>query len=353
MNLHSYIIQRYPTALPFDGIRETLPKLFDNCYVVVIDKDSTFHGILSPNDVLERPHKLVIDSLTKKKEISIDNSIPEVLEKFRTTHCFALPVFDKNNFIGIIEKNRILYDYENIINNLHKKSMISEKAKSFFLNNLSHEIRTPLNSILGFIEILNNFQITEMENPEISLTIKKSADRFLLIMNDLIELSLINSGEKLYLSNEELSVNVLLNELEVYFEDLSKLRGTPFKLTKEIPAEELYIQTDKRRLKQILFHLIDSVLKFSPQHLAKFGYNLSKHNFIEFYVLTETLPFLDNLKAEDQLKEGSRDNLEILLEKGVGIGIPMVKSLSELMGGSVQVEVSSPEVKVMVSIPMN
>ena len=197
MSLRKYIYGNYPTVKPFEGINSVEKSLLEYQYLVIFDDYCNFYGILTISDVIERPHKIVIDCFTNKESLMVSDSLASALEKFYTNNSFVLPVMDGSDFIGVIEKNRILKELETKVNQLYDKSLISEKAKNNFLNNLSHEIRTPLNGLLGFLEIIEQLNTKDFTNKHetYSKTIKKSADHFLMIMNDLVELSLLHSGD--------------------------------------------------------------------------------------------------------------------------------------------------------------
>lgn len=119
MDLKKYISDTYPIVGPFEGINSIESRLLKYRYLVVVDDDEKFHGILIPCDVIEHPHKIVIDCITKKGNIAHTDSIFTALDKFHSNQCFALPVLNGNDFIGIIEKDQILSDLDGKINDLY------------------------------------------------------------------------------------------------------------------------------------------------------------------------------------------------------------------------------------------
>lgn len=354
MDLKKYVSDTYPTAGPFEGINSIESKLLKHRYLVVIDDDKKFHGILTPCDLIEHPHKIVIDCLTQKESIALNDTTLIALDKFRSTQCFALPVINEDNFLGVIEKNQIMSDLEFKINDLHNKSLISQKAKTYFLNNLSHEIRTPLNSVLGFIDIMaefgsNNFEI---QSEQISNIIKKSADQFLLIMNDLIELSLLHAGDGISIVKEKINIEKVFNELNDYFNELALLQNKRVTIIYSNPDCSQDIFSDVKKLKQILYHLIDNAIKFSENKVI-YGYKLStdKKN-IEFFVMNES----PEISEENRLKLFDifykQENIGNNINPGLGIGLPLVKKLTEMLGGHINVESKHNEITFFVNIPI-
>ena len=355
MELEKYISDVYPTVGPFEGINSIESRLLKYSYLVVLDSDKEFHGILTPCDIIKHPHKIVIDCITKKESISYDDTVLTVLGKFRENQCFALPVINGTDFIGIIEKNRILNDLEFRINDLYNKSLISEKAKFYFLNNLSHEIRTPLNSILGFIDILADIDSADLKilNEQISAVIKKSADRFLLVMNDLIELSLLYAGDDISLNKEHINIEEIFSELKDYFTELALLQNKKSIIIYSNPDDSLNIFSDAKKLKQILQHLIDNAIKFSENNKVIYGYELSTdQQSIDFFVMNESSEILEETRSKMFDIFGKQENIGTDLNSGLGIGLPLVKKLTEMLGGQIRLEFNDNKTIFFVTIPI-
>ncbi len=354
MDLKKYISDIYPTARPFEGINAIESKLLKYRYLVVVDDDKEFHGILTPCDIIEHPHKIVIDCITKKESVSFNDTTLTVLDKFRINQCFALPVFNENSFIGVIEKNRILSDLEFKINNLYNRSLLSQKAKTYFLNNLTHEIRTPLNSILGFIDIIANLNTDDLksQNKQFSNIIKKSADRFLLVMDDLIELSLLHAGDDISIKKENVNIEKVFLELSDYFNELASLQNKKSTIIYANPDYSLCIFSDEKRLKHILYHLIDNAIKFSENNKVIYGYKLSDNKkHIEFFVMNES----QEISEENRLKMfdifDKQENIGNDLNFGLGIGLPLVKKLTEVLKGCIRFESNNNGITFFVDIP--
>lgn len=355
MDFQKYMSETYPTIGPFEGINLVESKLLKYQYIVVVDNDKEFYGILTPSDIIKHPHKIVIDCITKKESISFNDTTLTVLDKFCTNQCCALPVINENKFIGVIEKNQILSDLELTINDLFNKSLISKKVKTHFLNNLSHEIRNPLNGILGFIDIITqlNTDNFKTQNDQIPNVIRDSADRFLLIINDLIELSLLHAGDNISIEKKNINIEKIFSDLQNYFNELASLQKKKPIIIYSNPDHSLNIFTDEKKLKHILYHLIDNAIKFSENNKVVYGYELSqdKKN-IEFFVMNKSpkIPEENRLKMFDifDKQENIGDNINF----GLGIGLPLVKKLTELLGGRIKLESNNNELTFFVNIPI-
>ncbi len=355
MDLRKYILSDYQTAGPFEGVNSIENKLLKNHYLVVTDNDNKYYGVLSATDIIERPHKLVIDCITKKDCLYLNDTYSTIINKFYASKSAALPVMKGSKFLGVIEKNQIIKELESSINDLYNKSVISQKAKKYFLNNLSHEIRTPLNGILGFLEIINQINNDEFLNTgeNAAEIVKKSANKFLQTMNDLIELSLINAGDNVRIDKSDVDIVKLLIELKDHFEDLSKIHNKNTTIVYSNSESSFCINTDEKKLKHILFHLIDNAIKFSGNNKVTYGFKIKPNKkFVNFYVKNEDSQISHDFKKTVFMYFEKQENIGNELNPGLGIGLPLVKNLTHLLGGNIRLESTSNDVSFSLNIPI-
>lgn len=355
MVLEKYISEIYPTVGPFDGVNLNEHKLLEHGYLVVLDNDKNFYGILTPNDIVERPHKLVIDCLSKKESISSNDTIYTALNKFRTNKCFVLPVMNKDNFVGIIKRNRILDALELKINDLYNRSLISEKAKSNFLNNLSHEIRTPLNGIIGFTDIIAQLNSDRLKIPgeQFLDIIKHSADQFLLIMDNLIQLSLLHAGSDIKIEKTDINIENLFAELKNLFGELSFLQNKKTVIRYSNPDLSLSLYSDVNKIRHILYHLIDNAIKFSEDNKVFYGCKLKPHmKSVEFFVINKGPVLCEDNKRKIFDVFEKQENVGNKLNPGLGIGLSLAKKLTELLGGQIKVESKNNNTAFLVNMPI-
>ncbi|MCB5288523.1 MAG: HAMP domain-containing histidine kinase, partial [Candidatus Cloacimonetes bacterium] len=287
-------------------------------------------------DLIKRPHKIVIDCLINKVFIDIEDTILAVLDKFYETKCFALPVFQYNEFIGIIEKGAVLDKLKYKIEELYNATLISQKLKTSFLNSLSHEVRTPLNAVLGFLEIMSKLDAdsfkTEVEyNYDV---IRISADRFLFVMGDLIDLAIASSGESTPIAQEIVCIEDLFKELKEHFERVSPIQRFKSNILYVNPDTCLKITSDRKKLRHILYHLIDNAIKFSSDNSVKFGYKIKKQEIV-FYVTNKGSRIIEDKRRKifDAFYKQDINNNECL--DGLGIGLTLVKIYTQLLRGNV------------------
>lgn len=353
MEIKNHISNSYQTIHPYEGILSIEGKLLEKEYLVVINDDDEYLGILTPCDLIKRPHKIVIDCLTEKEHISTDETIMSVLDKFNKNQCLALPVFQEDKFIGIIEKFDLINKLKLKINELYDKSIISQNVKSFFLSNLSHEIRTPLNGILGFLEIISNLNTedSKVDRESYCDIIRSCADRFLLIMNDLIDLSLINSGDDIKVLRENVKIEGLFSDLKEFFKTSSSIINKEVSIHYVNPDTSLTILSDEKRIKHILYHLIDNAIRFSNDGIVKFGYEIENQNIVFF--VTNQGPQI-NEEKRDKIFEAfyKQDTINNEISNSLGIGLPLVKKMSELLGGKIDFASNETETTFYVSLPL-
>ena len=241
----------------------------------------------------------------------------------------------------IIVKEEIIKERKKIEKELIEaktKAELSEKLKTSFLNNMSHEIRTPMNAIVGFSQILRDVGGTELEQKEYINNINKNAESLLAMINDIIDLSRLETGE-LKIVNGACSLTNLFNELlEKYQAILDDQGKTNIELIKEIPGQgDFKINADTKRLNQILSKLLDNAVKFTESGKISFGYELNQDN-IKFFVKDSGIGLSKDQKEVvfDLFRKIEDDNL--VLYRGTGLGLTLSKYLVNLMGGEIDVE---------------
>lgn len=356
MEIKKYILNSYTTVNSFTATTLLEEKFLEKGYVVVIDDENKFQGILTTCDLIKRPHKLVIDCLTEKEHLSTTDTIISSLDKFNNNQCPALPVFKESKFIGIVEKQNVVDGLRIKIHELYDKSIISQKVKQSFLNNLSHEVRTPLNGLLGFLELISalDMEDNKTEKKEHYNIIRKCADRFLLIMNDLIDLALINSEDDLALKVEieKISIENIFSDLKEYFEMAISVSNRDISVHYVNPDSSFVFWSDEKKIKHILYHLIDNAIKFSDDNnKVIFGYKIENQNIVFFVKNNCTQIPKDKKKQIFEIFE-KQDSHNNKLVEGLGIGLSLVKKLSGLLSGKIELVSNETQTTFLCTIPL-
>ena len=217
-----------------------------------------------------------------------------------------------------------------------EKAEESDLLKSAFFSNMSHEIRTPMNGILGFADLLKQPELTgEKQQAYISM-IEKGGLRMLNIINDLIDISKIESGQSEVLVSE-CNVNEQIEYIYTIFKPEVERKGMQIFLKSSLPAQEAIIQTDCEKFCAILTNLIKNAIKYSDKGFIEIGYNL-KNNFLNFFVKDTGIGIpIDRQKAIfDRFVQA--DVVDIRSYQGAGLGLSITKAYLEMLGGEIWVE---------------
>ncbi len=221
-----------------------------------------------------------------------------------------------------------------------RKAEESDRLKTAFLSNMSHEIRTPMNAILGFSNLLSHPDINQEEKEEFVNLIKINGKNLLTLVEDIIDISKIDSGQ-LVIKNAPCRLHdLLMNVYESFFDDIKRrgLMNLKLYLKEGVSDENIQILTDEHRLKQIFVNLVGNAVKFTDRGFVEFGYTLLDNQFMKFYV-KDTGIGLPKGKEDEIFERFSKyNNDKERLYGGTGIGLSIAKHLIELMGGEIWVE---------------
>lgn len=214
-----------------------------------------------------------------------------------------------------------------------EKSKESDRLKTAFLANLSHEIRTPMNGIIGFSELVLSPESTDEEKREYNRIIANSCRQLLGVVNDIVDISKIESGV-IELHNRHLDLNDMLRELF----SLHSLAAREHKIDLEmIPGfEDGYagIIADEVKLKQILNNLIGNAIKFTNKGSVKFGY-VPKGKMIEFYVIDSGIGIPEARQNDIFERFIQADSGLSRRRGGTGLGLSIARAYVEKMGGKI------------------
>ena len=217
-----------------------------------------------------------------------------------------------------------------------EKAEESNNLKSEFLSNMSHEIRTPMNGILGFSQLLNSENITDVDRKNYTSIIENSGKQLLRIIDDILEISRLET-KQVKVIEEEVNVNNLLFDLFSIFNSKAKDNKIPIFLRKGLPDKESTIFTDKSKLNKILGNLIDNAIKFTNKGNIEFGYIL-KDKKIEFFVADTGIGIKSEMK--DKIFDRFSQEEKVLSKSvgGLGLGLSIAKENTELLKGEIYIE---------------
>ncbi len=223
---------------------------------------------------------------------------------------------------------------------LHAAQMASN-SKTMFLSNMSHDIRTPMNAVLGFTTLLAK----DAENPEkvreYTKKIMASGQHLLSLINDILDVSKIESG-KVVLTVEEFTLNDLVSSIDAIVRPMASARAQEFHVeVMDIKHERLL--GDETRINQILINLLSNAVKYTPEGgniwFRIIGLKQRSTQFERIRIEVEddgygmTQEYLKTIFDAFTRAENSTTNKV----QGTGLGMAITKNIVELMGGTIEV----------------
>jgi len=235
----------------------------------------------------------------------------------------------KDQLIAELEEEKLISD------EARRRAEAANKAKSRFLATMSHELRTPLNAIMGFSEVMKAELLGQMPNPtyrEYSANIHESGSHLLNLINEILDLSRIEAGR--YELHEE---PIHLADIAEDCHRLLKLRADNkgLQIIENFDPNIPQIWADQRAIRQICLNLLSNALKFTPRGgrvIVTVGHTPSGGQLLSIRDTGPGIPTEEIPKVLQAFGQGSLAHQTA--EGGTGLGLPIVKNLIELHGGT-------------------
>jgi signal transduction histidine kinase/CheY-like chemotaxis protein len=222
----------------------------------------------------------------------------------------------------------------------NQESEAANIAKSQFLATISHELRTPLNGILGVAQLLQTENLSEPKRIEYSKLIIDSSKALNILVDDLLDITQIQAN-KLSLKSEPCDIESLTFNIATFFEQYANSKNLTITLGLKEPRETLY-RTDPLRLRQMISNLVSNAIKFTDSGSIEIKFEQLEHNGAEAilkFSVTDTGIGIPKDKIKLLFERFSQvDSSNSRKFMGAGLGLAIVRSLSERMGGHVGVE---------------
>lgn len=326
-----------------------LDRLSEADYCYRIWKEDSVTG--EPNVLVQCPHTFPKDRLTVDCTlpndrwyfdiIPSDGWIPISYWISDVVICYALSLLIAALFYLFFMKRYHEQQYAEKLQLSAAEAQEASEAKTRFLFNMSHDIRTPMNAIMGFTELLNR-NLDDQEKARGYLRkIQNASSLLLTIINQVLEMARIESGT-VTLKLEAADLSALFHSVNTVFEADIQKKNIQYSEDAHVPHKFAYC--DKTKLEEIYLNIVSNAIKYTPDGHA-------------IRVEIHELPSEDKKKAcyrftcEDSGIGMSADYLPHIFDEfsrehtttenkvvGTGLGLPIVKSLIEQMGGTIQVE---------------
>ena len=246
--------------------------------------------------------------------------------------------------VSINEKDQILHTVwrditerkkaEDNIKAALEKAEESDRLKSAFLANVSHEIRTPMNGIMGFARLLRKKDLSGEKQEQYLDVIEKSSERMLNIINDLIDISKIESGQ-MELHSQNMNLNEVIAFIKSFFEPECASKSIELISSFTLPNDRAIIISDKDKLEAILINLLKNAIKFTHHGKINFGYEQYENKLV-FFVDDTGIGIPENKQKQIFDRFIQVDNSMAKPYEGAGLGLSISKAFVEMLGGNLE-----------------
>ena len=222
-----------------------------------------------------------------------------------------------------------------------EKARKANEAKTRFLFNMSHDIRTPMNAIVGFSGLLEKSIHDEKKSLDYIKKIRVSSDILLTIINQVLEMARIESG-KITLSSESVNIREMVDAMNIVFESSLTKKSLEYQCSLNVVHDQ--ILCDKTKMEEIILNVVSNSIKYTNPH-GKITVSIDELDSEDEKNANYKVVVEDNGigMSQDYLphifEEFSREHTSTETRvAGTGLGLPIVKSLVDRMGGTIEVE---------------
>ena len=221
-----------------------------------------------------------------------------------------------------------------------EKAEESDRLKSAFLLNMSHEIRTPMNGILGFSTLLSEPGLESEELQEYIKIIQKAGARMLNIITEIMDISVIESGQ-VVVHFHETNINEQIENVYSFLKPGAENKGINFSFKNSFPAKEAILVTDREKLYSILASLVKNAIKYTDKGSIEFGYDVVETQCVaslQFYVKDTGIGIPKDRQKAIFERFTQADIADVQARQGAGLGLSIAKAYVEMLGGRIWVE---------------
>ena len=286
---------------------------------------------------------------TGKPVINREEYILDEMGQKRWLLSSKLPLRDKDDqIIGLVGIGRDITERKKVEEKLiiaEEKTEESHQLKKAFLDTIAHEIRLPFSHILGFLSVLQNEGLTGSQKEEDINLINQSSYRLMNTLNDIVEISQIQTGQMKPVVSE-VNIASLIENITDRFYPVANSKGLKFTVSNDLPLSIETIYTDGKKLNSILFNLVGNAIKFTNKGTVELGMHLvpattralDKKLLLEFFVNDTGIGIPESKHPAIFEKFVQADYSNARAFEGSGLGLSIAKAYVEMLGGEIRVE---------------
>lgn len=334
----------------------------DMKYILVSNRYLTDYG-LSGMNIIGHSHYEIFPELPQEWKNTHKRCLEGAIEKSEADPFQRLngkldwvkweihPWYEKNNKIGgIILFSEVVTQSKQAEQDLiiaKERAEESDRLKSAFLANISHEIRTPMNGILGFSELLKMPDIAGSQQQEYISIIDKSGKRMLNIINEIVDISKIESGQ-MKTSLSEVNIYELIEYIFSFFKPEAESKNIDLSFENGLSEIDSFILSDREKIYAILTNLVKNALKYTDSGSIQFGYKLKSivpspghevlRSELEFFIKDTGIGIPKNRQQAIFDRFVQADIADKRAFQGAGLGLSISKAYIEMLGGQLWVE---------------
>ncbi|WP_394866759.1 sensor histidine kinase [Paraclostridium bifermentans] len=221
----------------------------------------------------------------------------------------------------------------------------SQKMKTELISNVSHDLKTPLTSIITYVDLLKDENLTEEKRKIYIDTLDRKSERLRVLIEDLFEVSKVNSGN-VHLNIIDVDVVSLMKQTLVEVDD--KIKASNLKIRTNFPEEKLILKLDSQRTFRVFENLLINISKYAMEYSRVYIDIISESEFVKISFRNMTAEEID-FDVEDLVERFVRGDKSRNTE-GSGLGLAIAKSFIELQGGTFNVSTDGDLFKVVITL---
>ena len=311
-----------------------LPVIYNNKVIAILEFASLNRPTPEAKDYLEKIQEQLAIGLTNAKAVvQLENFVKE-LKRLNED-------YQKQN-LQIKKQNEKLLELSNQLKSKAEELAVqkeraesSVRLKSQFLASMSHELRTPMNSILGLTELILDKAQLSGKNKERLEVVLKSGKRLMGLINDILDLSKIESG-KMEIREEDVLLEEIIEEISSIATPLALERGLTFNIKRNCNTR-IMISTDRGRVIQVLINLIGNAVKFTKKGGIELSISVSSREVLHFSVSDTGIGISEENKKIIFEEFRQVDGTTTKKYSGTGLGLAISKKILDILGGKIWV----------------